>query len=348
MIAFFASADLSLPAALLNNKTLITLLGIALALKILFFFIPRKRHSSTRSRSTKRGASRGLSSPQNLLWIFSIFAIITLYSISPRTVYLLAIFVLLATAAAIVFVITCLKRKLAQKETDSEANAISEPTTQDLTSPPSNDIASYNEVASYKGLEGECNINEILQDLGENYRLIYNVMLPADDGTTTQIDHIVVSEFGIFVIETKNYSGWIFGDANGRVWTQTLRAKGRKSEKHAFQNPIRQNYRHIRVLAENLGISKDYFKNIVVFAGNATFKTNIPYGVIYSSQLRGHIKSFKTPIIQQKQLDEIVSVIKQWDATVTNDERASHANNLALRHHRNAPTSTQGNGASDV
>lgn len=52
----------------------------------------------------------------------------------------------------------------------------------------------------------------------EHYTLIKNITLPTDDGTT-QIDHILVSEFGLFVIETKNMKGWIFGNANQKLWT---------------------------------------------------------------------------------------------------------------------------------
>ena len=58
------------------------------------------------------------------------------------------------------------------------------------------------------------------------YRVFNDVVLPRPDGKgTTQIDHVVVSPFGIFVIETKNYGGWIFGDEDSRYWTQTIYGK---------------------------------------------------------------------------------------------------------------------------
>ncbi len=53
------------------------------------------------------------------------------------------------------------------------------------------------------------------------YHLMNNITLPFKDGTT-QIDHILVSRYGIFVIETKHYKGWIFGDENSKNWTQVL------------------------------------------------------------------------------------------------------------------------------
>ena len=78
---------------------------------------------------------------------------------------------------------------------------------------------------------------------------INNVTLPTDNGTT-QINHINVSRFGIFVIATKNMSGWIFGDEKSPQWTQSL-SGGRKFK---FQNPLHQNRRHVKTLEAFLGI----------------------------------------------------------------------------------------------
>ena len=64
-----------------------------------------------------------------------------------------------------------------------------------------------------KGARGERRVAQRLRDgLPEEYRIMNDVYLPLPDGTTTQIDHIVVSQYGIFVVETKTYSGWIFGE----------------------------------------------------------------------------------------------------------------------------------------
>jgi restriction system protein len=76
------------------------------------------------------------------------------------------------------------------------------------------------------------------------YHRIDNLIVPASNGTT-QIDHVLVSVFGVFVIETKNIKGWIFGSPEQDKWTQVLFGK-----KYHFQNPIKQNYRHTRCLSE--------------------------------------------------------------------------------------------------
>ena len=74
-----------------------------------------------------------------------------------------------------------------------------------------------------KGWLGEASINFLVRRmLDQNvYHLIPDVMLPTSDGTT-QIDHVIVSHYGIFVLETKNYKGWIYGNENDPQWTQVI------------------------------------------------------------------------------------------------------------------------------
>ena len=75
------------------------------------------------------------------------------------------------------------------------------------------------------GSIGERLVARRLRDgLPDEYLLLNDVYLPLPDGTTTQIDHIVVSQYGVFVVETKCYKGWIFGDSESRAWTQALYA----------------------------------------------------------------------------------------------------------------------------
>lgn len=161
----------------------------------------------------------------------------------------------------------------------------------------------------------------------EDYIILNDVYLPMNDGMTTQIDHIIVSRYGIFAVETKNYSGWIFADAKAKVWTQTVYRK-----KNTFQNPLRQNYRHICAIAENLGIESKYIKGMIVFVGGAEFKTGIPEGVVYPCQIGSYIKSFKNDIIKDEQVSEIAEAILEWQGTLTKQQIASHVKNLKTRH----------------
>lgn len=130
--------------------------------------------------------------------------------------------------------------------------------------------------AYFKGKVGEAIVRlSISSKLDANiYHLINDVTLPSFDGTT-QIDHIIVSIYGIFVIETKNMKGWIFGDKNNKMWTQTIYRKS-----HKFQNPLHQNYKHIKTLAKIIGIEEDKFHSVIIFTGDSKFKTIMPSNVL--------------------------------------------------------------------
>lgn len=138
-----------------------------------------------------------------------------------------------------------------------------------------------------------------------NYHLLNNITIPLGDGTT-QIDHILVSTKGVFVIETKDYSGWIFADAKSPIWTQVIyRVKSK------FPNPIRQNYRHVKAIQKLLDfIPKEHIHSIVVFTGKSEFKTEIPENVFKLFQLRDHINSFQEDVITTNRMQFIVGRIE--------------------------------------
>src|SRR5690242_11279128 len=111
--------------------------------------------------------------------------------------------------------------------------------------------------------------NAITSHFTRPHVLLNNVTLPTDSGTT-QIDHVLVAETGIFVIETKHYQGWIFGDENQKDWTQVIFKK-----KSRFQNPVRQNYGHVKALQALFTLAEANFIGAVVFTGDAEFKTDL-------------------------------------------------------------------------
>jgi hypothetical protein len=131
----------------------------------------------------------------------------------------------------------------------------------------------------YKGAISESRVARQLDKLkDEEYKVFNDVIIRG----SSQIDHIVISIFGVFVIETKNYSGWIHGHENSEYWTQSIYKKKTK-----FRNPIKQNWAHIYALKEVLSDFKQVtYLPIVVFAGRAELKnisSSIP--VIYDHQL---------------------------------------------------------------
>ena len=181
-----------------------------------------------------------------------------------------------------------------------------------------------------KGWFGEIVLNTLLKVRLDNskYKILHNVMLPTDDGATTQIDHIVVSQWGIFVIETKTYSGWVFGEAKSPQWTVTHYRR-----KVKFQNPLRQNYKHLSTLSECLGIPMEYFKTVVAFCGETVFKTAMPDEVMLFGDAPDYIlKHSSTPIIKAEQVSEIVEAIMEWQGTLSRERKAAHVENLRKNH----------------
>lgn len=116
------------------------------------------------------------------------------------------------------------------------------------------------QTAEEKGKDGELRVRRELGITVPRVKYVFNdyVLKIGDD--TVQIDHIVVTKRGVFVIETKNYSGNIYGSENSREWTQVLNYG---QEKHKFFNPIMQNEGHIKKLKCVLGDIP--FRSIVVF-----------------------------------------------------------------------------------
>lgn len=159
--------------------------------------------------------------------------------------------------------------------------------------------------AKVKGILGERHVAAILSSLpNREYRTIHNVMLPTERGTT-QIDHIVVSIYGIFVIETKNYKGWITGGEHSEQWTKNMYGK-----KYKFYNPLRQNYGHIKSLQSILNLPENAYVSIVAFSPKATIKVKTKEHVVYFSKIKRVIKQYKTPIIEENQLDILVAGIQ--------------------------------------
>lgn len=148
------------------------------------------------------------------------------------------------------------------------------------------------------------------------YRVFNDLIIPDKKGET-QIDHVVASKYGIFVIEVKNYNGWIFGNKDDAYWTQVI-----FKEKHRFQNPLRQNYRHIMALSEYLGIDKNNFHSVVFFPGDAEFKTEMPENVIKSG-LSGYIKRFNREIISNQDIEKIVSKLSEIKKFSKNNHKRS-------------------------
>ena len=177
---------------------------------------------------------------------------------------------------------------------------------------------------SVKGKLGELYVSKGLRKKLPNnqYSIINDVTLPLDDGGTTQVDHIVVSPFGVFVIETKNMKGWIFGSEKQAKWTQTI-----YRTKHSFQNPLRQNYKHTQTLAQLLNLPAELFHSVIIFTPNAELKSSMPTNVGHLKAMIAFIKSFKTILItpeEQLEIEKLISNISLKRGLKTNKDHVSY------------------------
>ncbi|MGD6778520.1 nuclease-related domain-containing protein [Sutcliffiella horikoshii] len=135
-------------------------------------------------------------------------------------------------------------------------------------------------VANRKGEIGEFNIDIQLDQLPNGYRYLSDLLLknPRAKSGYSQVDHVVLTPFGIFVIETKNYQGIIYGSKERKTWLVNGKFK--------MMNPFVQNYGHIRALTSLLDKKyQDKFISMVSFTKRCTFKVDLDYRKIASNEI---------------------------------------------------------------
>lgn len=184
-----------------------------------------------------------------------------------------------------------------------------------------------------KGKIGEWAVQrQAKQHLDERYILLNNLTLPDQDGGTTQIDHVLLSPFGVFVIESKNYKGWIFGSARQKMWTQKF--KNKKSYK--FQNPLHQNYKHIQVLSHLLAdlLGPEHLHSIVVFMPGCEFKTEMPKQVFQGAGWVNYVQEFQTEVISAMRLKRLQLRLEKEVLDPSWQTRRAHVAQLKSRHHQ--------------
>ena len=168
------------------------------------------------------------------------------------------------------------------------------------------------------GKSGENFVSKRLNELDEQYyKILDDIMLPSNGNTsTTQIDHIVISNFGIFCVETKAYSGWIFGRAHDKYWTQVIN----RYNKNRFYNPLRQNYAHAKAI-QNLIISKHADVKIfplVAFPDADKLKITGTDLVGFARDVVDKIRAVNEIVLSDVDRDEIYNIISR--ANIVDDD----------------------------
>lgn len=128
---------------------------------------------------------------------------------------------------------------------------------------------------------------------------------------STQLDHLIVSPFGLFIIETKNHKGFIFGDDAGQVWTQVL---GNGAHHFTFHNPVFQNETHLRELSKQIKVSRNYMTGMIVFTNPDANLSNVRSRFCYTlDNLYEAIMSYDKQLWSEKFNEKIILNIEKND-----------------------------------
>lgn len=131
---------------------------------------------------------------------------------------------------------------------------------------------SFISVCFDKGLNGEYHLYRCLsyfESIG--CRFLFNLYVPISNDKTSEVDIILFHPKGLFVIESKNYSGWIYGNEYNKQWTQTLPINYGESNKARFYNPIMQNAAHIRAIRKHIDDTIPIY-SVIAFSDDSTLK----------------------------------------------------------------------------
>lgn len=188
-----------------------------------------------------------------------------------------------------------------------------------------------------KGKRGEKQVAALLALLSKKRYKVINDLLFQSGGHSTQIDHVVVSVYGIFVIETKYYQGWIYGGENSEYWTQNI-----YGNKYQLRNPLWQNQGHVKAIARIIGDSGNIpIFNIVAFSRQASIKVDRSLPVMYWWNVVPYIKRHKETHLTETQADEIYNTLLSANIT---DKAARKQHVTSVKHNQARRNTAVANG----
>lgn len=195
-------------------------------------------------------------------------------------------------------------------------------------------VFSYRGRAEALGERGERRVSAFLEDLPcEDYR-VYNDLLIRDGNYTTQVDHVIISRYGVFVLETKNVHGKVYGSGNAEFWKQYLPDRGYRrygfTQEHQLRNPIWQNGGHIKSLRRLVFGNDIPVYGVVVFPQETDLFVEAEQPVLRMWDVVPYIKRHRDEALSSEQMSfyrrRLLEVISTTEA-----DRQSHLENV----HRN-------------
>lgn len=153
-----------------------------------------------------------------------------------------------------------------------------------------------------QGARGEYWTSRSLEKAPFEYKMLFNCYIQNHKGDKTELDIIMISSKGIYVVENKNYTGWIFGDENSRNWCETIKGK-----KYFFYNPVKQNKSHIKNLEKFLKLGEEKYISIISFNKGANLK-------------KVKVESPNTYVVHYNKLEKFIKSQNQNPDCLTHDE----------------------------
>ena len=185
-------------------------------------------------------------------------------------------------------------------------------------------IILINNLTKLIGFLGENNTKDALKGLPKDkYKIINNILIKIN-GYTHQIDHVIVSSYDIFCIETKQYNGYFIGSKWDKNWTRIV-----GKNRYPYENPIRQNYGHVKALCELLNMDESKIYNIVCIPSGAKLRIKNDGELTRYDTIVDKILSYKDIVIDN--VDEIVDIINKnniTDKTIKKEHIENIKNNL--------------------
>ena len=169
---------------------------------------------------------------------------------------------------------------------------------------------------------GECAVNVSARFFlnKKDYHLLRNVVLPTED-ETTQIDHLLVSRFGVFVVEMKNMTGLLYGPHDQDEWTEEVDGYSK-----LIPNPLHQHFRHAKALEEIFGLKPHTIYPVLVLVGDSEFRTEMPENVTSPRGYLPYIKSKQEPLYGNFEVEKIIEKIENYSSQTTFENLAGIRN----------------------
>jgi restriction system protein len=163
-------------------------------------------------------------------------------------------------------------------------------------------LALYIGSPRFLGTIGAARVKKLLNAslLKSRYTIIHDLSLISGEGVV-DFDHIIVSRYGIFVIDTVHRRGWISGTDVQERWSQKIRNSIRR-----FKNPLHTNFLQVQVLEKLLTLPLSRFHQLVVFSGHKGFKNEKPAKVIVVEKLLPAIKNSRQELLTPEQVGQVV------------------------------------------